>query len=81
MAKKYITVQDYVNHFGMVVLSGYEELKNRFIKEVPMNRPGFELTGFFDAAGTDRLIIIGNKEMALKYNLSVKVFHNISEFN
>ena len=64
MAKKYITVQDYVNHFGMIVLSGYQDLKNRFIKEVPMNRPGFELTGFFDAAGTERLVIIGNKEMA-----------------
>ena len=63
MSDKFITVEEYVKHFGLVVLSGYEEMKNRRISELQVNRPGFELTGFFETTDNHRLVVIGNKEM------------------
>lgn len=62
MQEKILTVQEYANHFGLIALSGYEEMKNRRIQLLPINRPGFELCGFFEATDKDRLVVIGTKE-------------------
>lgn len=63
MTKKFITVQEYAQHFGLVVLSGYQEMKNRHIEQMAINRPGFELTGYFDNADKKYLIVLGHREI------------------
>lgn len=63
MSKKFITVQEYAQHFGFVILSGYQEMKNRHIEQMALNRPGFELTGYFDNADKEYLVVLGHREI------------------
>lgn len=63
MDKKSITVYEYANHFGLVILSGYQSIKKKTITEVPTVRPGFELCGYFEATVRSRVVILGKKEM------------------
>ena len=63
MAKNFITVQEYAQHFGLVVLSGYQSLSKRKIEHLQINRPGFELTGFFKATNKKYLVILGHREI------------------
>lgn len=63
MDKKYITVYDYANHFGLIILSGYQSIKKKKIIEIPIVRPGFELCGYFQATVRSRLVIMGKKEL------------------
>ncbi len=63
MQERFITVSEYVRHFGLVVLSGFDALDKKKITEMSINRPGFELCGFFDSTDKTRMVIIGNKEM------------------
>ena len=65
MSQKSISVYDYANHFGLVILSGYESIKERYITQVPTVRPGFELCGYFEATVRKRIVLLGKKE--LKY--------------
>lgn len=62
MKNKVVTIQELVNHFGLVWVCGDRESMYREIKEVAVNRPGIELAGFFDYVKSKRLILIGNKE-------------------
>lgn len=63
MEKNFITVQEYAQHFGLVVLSGYQSLSKRKIEHLQINRPGFELTGFFKATNKKYLVILGHREI------------------
>lgn len=63
MQKRFITVGEYVRHFGLIILSGFESLDKKKIEEMSINRPGFELCGFFEATDKTRMVIIGNKEI------------------
>lgn len=64
MLDKFVTVQEYAQHFGLVVLSGYQSLSERKITHLQVNRPGFELTGFFEATNKKYLVILGHRELA-----------------
>ncbi len=63
MSKKYVTIQEFANHFGLVCINGDMEALKRPIVEASINRPGLELTGFFEYPRMNRLIFFGNKEM------------------
>lgn len=43
-----LTILDYANHFGFKMIVGTSEAIKREIKTVEIDRPGLELTGFFD---------------------------------
>lgn len=63
MLEKFVTVQEYAQHFGLVVLSGYQSLSHRKIGHLQINRPGFELTGFFGATNKNYLVVLGHREL------------------
>ena len=57
-----LTVRDILNQFGYRQLVGNDESLNRIINQSSTNRPGLELTGYFQDA-TNRIIILGDREM------------------
>lgn len=59
-----LTILDYANHFGFTTIVGSQTSLKREIKTVEIDRPGLELTGFFDYHQKDRLVLLGNKEFA-----------------
>ena len=63
MSNKFVTLQEYAQHFGLIVLSGYQSLKTRKIRFMQINRPGFELTGFFDATNKNYIVVLGHREI------------------
>lgn len=63
MQKNSITVREYAQHFGLVILSGFDTLDQREIVDMAINRPGFELCGFFKATDKHKLVVFGNKEI------------------
>lgn len=62
MSKKSISIFEFANHFGLIWLNGDKAAMKKQISERNINRPGLELTGYFDYAISQRLIFIGNKE-------------------
>ncbi len=62
MSKKSISIFEFANHFGFIWLNGDKAAMKKQIFEKNINRPGLELTGYFDYAISQRLIFIGNKE-------------------
>ncbi len=59
------TSLDLANHFGFRVVCGDMKSLKRKIKVMELDRPGVELLGLFQFHQKDRIILIGNKEMAL----------------
>lgn len=59
------TSLDLANHFGLKVISGDIAALKREIKVLELDRPGLELLGLFQFSQNDRIMLIGNKEMAL----------------
>ena len=62
MAKS-ISVETYINHFGLTVLNGFNSIKERKIVDMATNRPGFELCGIYKYLEPERLVIFGNREV------------------
>ncbi len=59
------TSLDLANHFGFKVINGDLEALKRPIKVAELDRPGLELLGDFDFHQKDRIMVIGNKELAV----------------
>lgn len=72
-----LTILDYANHFGFKMIVGTSEAIKREIKTVEIDRPGLELTGFFDYHQKDRLVLLGNKEFAYISTLSDEQQENV----
>ena len=53
------------NHFGFKVINGDLSALNRPVTVAELDRPGLELLGLFQFYEKDRIILLGNKEMAL----------------
>ncbi|MCI1735017.1 MAG: HPr(Ser) kinase/phosphatase [Bacilli bacterium] len=59
------TSLDLANHFGFKAICGDMTALKREIKVLELDRPGVELLGLFSFHQKDRIMLIGNKEMAL----------------
>ncbi|MFA6624462.1 MAG: HPr(Ser) kinase/phosphatase [Bacilli bacterium] len=59
------TSLDLANHFGFKVVNGNLTSLKREITVAELDRPGLELLGLFQFHEKDRIMLIGNKEMAL----------------
>lgn len=68
MAKS-VTVRDLVENLKLEVVSGQEYL-DKIIKEKMLSRPGLELAGLFDFYESDRVQIIGSKEVTFYHWLN-----------
>ncbi len=57
-----VTIQEIVDHFGYEHLVGNEDSLKRWVVVPDVNRPGLELTGFYEHTEPRRILIIGAKE-------------------
>mgnify|MGYP000053971516 CR=1 FL=1 len=64
MSKKSVLIKTLLEHFPLVQATGNEQSLERPILVPDINRPGFELAGFFQHSDFRRVIIFGEKEMA-----------------
>ncbi|RFB12539.1 HPr kinase/phosphorylase [Bacillus sp. HNG] len=66
---KKITVEDLVRKFSLKVLAGESKLKNP-ISQSRVHRPGLEFVGHFDFFPTERVQILGKKEVTYLHKLT-----------
>lgn len=66
---KQITVEDLVHKFRLKVLAGEDRLQN-VITQSRVHRPGLEFVGHFDFFPTERVQILGRKEVTYLHKLS-----------
>lgn len=76
-----VTIQEILDHFGYEHLVGNEDSLKRWVVVPDVNRPGLELTGFFEHTEPRRVLIIGAKEESYISTLDKKTqkerFENI----
>ncbi len=70
MNSKRVMIQEIVDFFSLEQLTGNEESLNRWVVIPDVNRPGFELSGYFKPTEPRRVVIIGNKEIEYIGHLS-----------
>lgn len=58
-----VMIQEIVDFFGLEQLTGNADSLNRWVVIPDVNRPGFELSGYFAPTEPRRVVIIGNKEI------------------
>ncbi|OIK15594.1 HPr(Ser) kinase/phosphatase [Bacillus sp. MUM 116] len=68
---KIFTVEDLVRKFSLKVLTGENQLQ-RTIKQSRSHRPGLEFVGHFDFFPTERVQILGRKEVNYLHKLSIE---------
>ena len=61
--EKRVQVREIVKFFQFEQLTGNEESLNRWVVVPDVNRPGFELSGYFKPTEPRRIVLIGNKEI------------------
>ena len=66
--------------FGYDVLCGDEEALSRWVIVADVNRPGLELSGFYDYSELKRIVIIGNKESGYLKTLDDETLRERFEF-
>ncbi|MFC3885516.1 HPr(Ser) kinase/phosphatase [Bacillus songklensis] len=66
---KKITVEDLVRKFSLKVLAGEDQLQ-KTITQPRVHRPGLEFVGHFDFFPTERVQILGKKEITYLHKLS-----------
>ncbi|WP_099351515.1 HPr(Ser) kinase/phosphatase [Fredinandcohnia onubensis] len=66
---KRITVNDLVRKFSLKVLAGEDQLENT-IAQPRVHRPGLEFVGHFDFFPTERVQILGEKEVTYLHKLT-----------
>lgn len=69
MKVKNITVEDLVRKFSLKVLAGEDQLQ-KTITQPRVHRPGLEFVGHFDFFPTERVQILGKKEINYLHKLS-----------
>ena len=60
---KKVLVRDVINFFDFEQITGNDDALNRWIVVPDINRPGFELSGYFKLTEPRRIVLIGNKEI------------------
>lgn len=76
-----VTIKEILDHFGYEHLVGNADSLKRWVVVPDVNRPGLELTGFFEHTEPRRILIIGAKEESYLATLDEKTqrirFENI----
>ena len=68
--EKSVTIKEVKDFFEFAQLTGDEQSLSRWVIVPDVNRPGLELTGFYEHAEPKRIVILGDKEMAFIHTLS-----------
>lgn len=70
MYEKKVTIRELVDFFKFERLTGDEKSLDRWTVVPDVNRPGFELCGFYKKAEPRRIVILGNKESEFIHTMS-----------
>ena len=70
--EKVLLVKDVLNYFKYRQICGNEESLNRKIEVADINRPGLELSGYFEYSQPRRVIILGGKEISYIEKMSTE---------
>ncbi len=70
--EKKVTIREIKDFFKLEQVTGNEHALDRWTVVPDINRPGFELCGFFRPAEPRRIVIIGNKESEFIKKMSEK---------
>ena len=65
-----VSLQQIIDQFGLTTVSGDDLIEGITIGTADVNRPGLQMTGFFEFFGQDRIQVMGNAEMAYLRTLS-----------
>ncbi len=76
----YTSVRRVSDNFSFEQYTGNDESLNRPIYIADTNRPGLELTGYFDKTQLKRIVILGEKETAYIRTMSVEAQRRSFEF-
>ena len=76
---KPVFVRDVIEYFKYRMIVGNDEALNRPIHEANINRPGMELTGYFEEP-SKRIVIIGEKETHYIENMPEEKQKEVFEF-
>ncbi len=68
--RKRVRVKEVAEFFGLVQMTGNEDSLKRWIVVPDVNRPGFELAGYFKMTEPRRIVLIGKKEIEYISHLS-----------
>ncbi len=68
--EKKVTIRELVDFFKFERLTGDEKSLDRWTVVPDVNRPGFELCGFYKMAEPRRIVILGNKESEFIHTMS-----------
>lgn len=68
--QKKVTVREIVDFFKFERLTGNEQSLDRWTVVPDVNRPGFELCGYYKMAEPRRIVLIGNKETEFIHTMS-----------
>ena len=72
-----LTSLDLATHFGFKVISGDMRALSRPVKVPKLDRPGVELLGIFHFQEKERIMLIGNKEIAIIHDSDPDfIYHN-----
>lgn len=69
---KKVLVKQIVDFFHLEQITGDEQSLNRWVVVPDVNRPGFELAGYYKPTEPRRIIIIGNKEQEYISHLTLE---------
>lgn len=69
---KKVTVREIMEFFSLEQLTGNKSALDRWTVVPDINRPGFELCGFFKPTEPRRIVVIGNKETQFIQQMSEK---------
>lgn len=78
--EKFVTVQQLVDHFNLKVVCGNDKALKRKITVPDTNRPGLELSGYFDHSQLKRIVILGNKELKYIETMSEEAQYKTFDF-
>ncbi len=67
---KRVMISEIVSFFHLEQITGNEDSLNRWVVVPDINRPGFELSGYYEPTQPRRVIILGNKEIEYIAQLS-----------
>ena len=78
--EKSVSVKSLKDYFNYEVICGDEEALKRPITVADTNRPGLELTGYFDHTQTKRLVVLGDKEIGYISTMSEEAQRSSFDF-
>jgi len=73
----YCSIVEFVNHFNLKPVFTSAKSLEKKIEVVEVDRPGLEMTGFFNYHQKKRLVLIGKKEFAYLSNIPYQEAYNI----